>query len=96
MKPVPALILAAALGGTAAAYPSAARAIVTEYSLMTESVSRVKSDVYRAGYRNEWLVTRGCWVMAYAEPALITRTQIIFIDIDTVCWIAERRQPDED
>lgn len=89
MKPIPLLVLAAAFVGPAAAYGngSAARALVAEYGIMTESVSRVETDVYQTYYRNDLILTSGCWVNAYGEAAVITRNQIIFIDANEVCMI---------
>lgn len=92
MKSFTVLALAAALVAPAAAYgTSAARALVSEYSISTVNVSRVDNDVYEASYGYDQIVTRGCWVNAYGEAAVITNTQIIFVDANEVCAIAERR-----
>ncbi len=92
MKSFTALALAAALVAPAAAYgTSAARALVTEFGLSTDNVSRVETDVYEAAYGYDQIVTSGCWVNAYGEAAVITNRQIIFIDANEVCTIVERR-----
>lgn len=83
--------LAAALALPAAADDSAARALVNEFGITTRSVSKVASDVYEASYSNYQLVTESCWVGAYAEAAVVTNTQIIFIDRNEVCSILETR-----
>lgn len=95
MKPVTALILAAALAGPAlASGGSAARALIDEYMISTERVSRVDADLYEVAYRSDLLVTRGCWVNAFGETAVVTYTRIIFIDANQVCTIVETRARD--
>lgn len=99
MKLISSLALAATLAGSAAAYGnsgSAARALVSEYGLMTVNVSRVETDVYEVAYRSDLLVTSGCWVSAYAEPAVVTQRLIIFVDANEVCSIVSTRQRGED
>ena len=92
MKSFAALTLAAALVAPAAAYgTSAARALVNEYGMLTENVSRVETDVYQTAYGYDQIVTSGCWVNAYGEAAVITNRQIIFVDANEVCAIVERR-----
>lgn len=83
--------LAAALALPAAAYNSAARALVSEFGITTQSVSKVDSNVYEVAYYDYQLVTYSCWVGAYAEAAVVTNTQIIFIDQNEVCSIMETR-----
>ena len=96
MKSISTLAFAAALIGPAAAYgSSAARALVNEFGISTVNVSRVETDVYEAAYANDQIVTRGCWVNAYGDAAVVTRNQLIFVDANEVCAIAERRpRPD--
>jgi hypothetical protein len=91
MRSLVAATLAAALTLPAAADNSAARALVNEFGITTQSVSKVASNIYEASYSNYQLVTDSCWVGAYAEAAVVTSTQIIFIDLNEVCAILETR-----
>lgn len=91
MRSLSTVALAAVLALPAAAYNSAARALVNEYGITTTTVSKVDSNVYEAAYSNYQLVTYSCWVGAYAETAVVTNSQIIFIDQNEVCSIMETR-----
>lgn len=82
---------AAALAPAAAAYGSAARAIVDEYAIATKVVSYIEANVYEVAYEDGQIVTTGCGANAYREAAVVTSRQIIFIDLNEVCTISERR-----
>ena len=80
--------LAAALALPAAAYDSAARALVNEFGITTQSVSKVETNLYEVAYSDTLLVTSNCRVSAYADAAVVTSSQIIFIDANETCWIS--------
>ena len=80
--------VATSLALPAAAYGGAARALISEFGINTQSVSKVESNLYEVAYSDTLLVTSNCWVSAYADTAVVTSNQIIFIDANETCWIS--------
>ena len=91
MKALSGLVTALTLLAAPAAHANAARALVDEFVLMTQSVTKVESNVYEVAYDNELRVTSSCYVSAYAETAVVTHTRIIFIDANEVCSIIDTK-----
>jgi len=74
-----------------AASADSARALVDEFYLTTEKISRVEVDLYEIAYSDELVVTSNCWTYAYNDAAVVTSRSLIFIDQDEVCTIVGRK-----
>lgn len=88
MKAPSSIVAALAFILAPAAHANAARALVSEFGITTQSVSKVETNLYEVAYSDTLLVTSNCWVSAYADTAVVTSSQIIFIDANETCWIS--------